>query len=93
MVLTVIARNELDEGTAGRLDRRARLGVMPCTIAIAAASVSAYPTLVVCALIACFCVAATTVYERAGVPSPLSVASTARCCSRTTSRASSRSTG
>jgi hypothetical protein len=41
MVLTVTARNELDEGTAGRLDRRARLGLVPYTIAIAAASVSA----------------------------------------------------
>ena len=67
MVLTVTARNELDEGTAGRLDRRARLGLVPYTIAIAAASVSAYLTLVVCALIACYCAAATTVYERADV--------------------------
>lgn len=60
--------DEVDEAAARRLDRRARLGLLPYAVATAVAFVSPYLTVGICALIACYYALPNTVYAGTNQP-------------------------
>lgn len=59
-----LLRDHVDAAAKRRVDRRARVGLVPYAIATAAGALSAYLTLIVCGLIAVYYALPSTTYER-----------------------------